>query len=126
MLIKILKLQGGEQLISGISEISNDKGEGLGFQVTHPFLLDLVPTGDLNPEGQPVSFNINFTRWVSCSSDTTFRIPYSSVVAIGEPEPSIIETYKGKFGDLFNDDDTLPTVDPSDIAEGSEVLDIGN
>jgi len=48
------------------------------------------------------------------------------VVAIGEPEPSIIETYKGKFGDLFNDDDTLPTVDPSDIAEGSEVLDIGN
>ena len=126
MLVKVLKMQDGEQVISGIAEVTNENNEGVGFQLTHPYLLDLIPTGELSPEGQPTTFNVNFTRWVSCSVDTSFRIPYSAVVAIGEPESSILETFKGKFGDLFNDDDTVPTSDSSDSSEGSGLSDSGD
>jgi len=126
MLVKVLKLQGGEQLISGIAEVSNDAGEGIGFQLTHPYLLNLIPSGDIGEDGQPKSFNVNYTRWVSCSSENTFRVPYSAVVAVGEPDAQVLETYKLKFGDLINDDDTLPASASIDSAEESAVSDSGD
>jgi hypothetical protein len=126
MLVKVLKMQGGEQVISGIAEVTNENNEGVGFELTHPYLLDLIPTGELSPDGQPTTFNVNFTRWVSCSVDTTFRIPYSTLVAIGEPEQTVLDTYKAKFGDLFNDDDAVQPSDSSDSSEESGVSDIGD
>lgn len=126
MLVKVLKMQGGEQVISGIAEVANDNGEGVGFQLTHPYLLTLVPTGAVGEDGQPNTFNVNYTRWVSCSVDTTFRVPYSSVVAIGDPEVQVLETYKAKFGDLFNDDDAISTADSSDSAEEPGLSDSGD
>ena len=126
MLVKVLKMQGGEQVISGIAEVTNENNEGVGFQLTHPYLLDLIPTGELSPDGQPTTFNVNFTRWVSCSVDTTFRIPYSALVAIGDPEQTVLDTYKAKFGDLFNDDDAVQSSDSSDSSEDAGVSDIGD
>ena len=126
MLVKVLKLQGGEQLISGIAEISNDAGEGMGFQLTHPYLLNLIPSGDTGEDGQPKSFNVNYTRWVSCSSENTFRVPYAAIVAIGEPDAQVLETYRLKFGDLLNDTDALPAIDPDIMPEESAVSDSGD
>lgn len=126
MLVKVLKMQNGEQLISGIAEVTNENNEGVGFEITNPYLLDLVPTGDLTPEGQPITFNVNFTRWVTCSVDSTFRIPYSAVVAIGDPEVQVLETYKAKFGDLIDDSSAVQPSDSSDTVEESGVSDIGD
>ena len=126
MLVKVLKLQGGEQLISGIAEISNEAGEGIGFQLTHPYILNLIPSGDVGPDGQPTSFNVNYTRWISCSADNSFRVPYAAIVAIGEPDAQVLETYKSKFGDLINDTDALPASDSSDTTEDEAVSDSGD
>jgi hypothetical protein len=126
MLVKVLKLQGGEQLISGIAEVSNEAGEGIGFQLTHPYVLSLVPSGEVGEDGQPNTFNVNYTRWVSCSSENTFRVPYSAIVALGDPEAQVLETYRTKFGDLIDDNDTVPTVNPDIVPEGSELPNLGD
>lgn len=125
MLVKVLKMQGGEQVIAGIAELSNENGEGIGFELTHPYLLTLIPAGT-GEDGQPNTFNVNYTRWVSCSVDTKFRVPYGSIVAIGDPELQVLETYKAKFGDLFDDSDAVPTIDSSDSPEESGVSDSGD
>lgn len=123
MLVKVLKLQGGEQLISGIAEIQNEEKEGIGFQLTNPYLLQLIPSNEVTPEGTPATFSVNYTRWISCSSENVFRVPYNSIIAIGEPEVSILETFKSKFGDLFDDNNTVPAINPDIMPEESGVSD---
>jgi len=83
----------------------------------------MMPTGDVSPDGNPAQFNVNFTKWIPYSSDDQFKIPYSSVTAIGEVDPGILEVYLEKFGDKLNDTDTVQPSDSSDITEESGVSD---
>ena len=126
MVPKVVALTTGEQIICGITELKNESGEGMCFVVAHPYLLQIIPSQDKNDEGQPSSFNINYVRFMACSSDTQFRIPYTSVMTIGEPEQEILETYMSKFGELFNDNDAVPASDSSDIVEDAGVSDSGD
>lgn len=122
-------MQNGDQLIAGISELTNENGEGVGFELTQPYVLNLIPAGPVGENGEPTSFSVNYTRWIPCSSEASFKVPYTSVVAIGEPDQNILETFKQRFGDLDNDTtdggdagDT-GTSDSSDSAEESGVSD---
>jgi len=125
MPVKILKMQSGEQVICGLSELTKDD-QGVGFQLSQPFELKLIPSNDFGPDGQPTSFNVNYVRWMSCSVDTVYNVPYSAVVAIGEPEPGILETFIERFGANLNDINTISTSDSSDSPEGSGVSDSGD
>ena len=126
MVPRVMILQSGERIIAGVSEVTDENGQGLCLLLRCPYILDMAPTGEYNAEGNPSQFSINFTKWFAYSTSDEFRVPYASVVAIGEPEEGILDVYMKRFGDKFNDNDAVPTSDPSDNVEESGVSDSGN
>ena len=126
MIPKVMLLNSGERIISGVSEVTDDNGQGICLLLKCPYILDMAPTGEYNDEGNPSQFSINFTKWFAYSKSDEFRIPYSSIVAIGEPEDGILDVYLKKFGDKFNDANAVSASDSSDSSEGSGVSDSGD
>lgn len=126
MVPRVMILQSGERIIAGVSEVTDENGQGLCLLLRCPYILDMAPTGEYNNEGNPSQFSINFTKWFAYSTSDEFRVPYASVVAIGEPEEGILDVYMKRFGDKFNDNNAVPTSDPSDNAEEPGVSDSGN
>lgn len=126
MVPKVMILHSGERIIAGVSEVTDENGQGLCLLLRCPYILDMVATGEYNNEGNPSQFSINFTKWFAYSTSDEFRVPYSSVVAIGEPEEGILDVYMKRFGDKFNDSNALHPSDSSDLPEESGVSDSGN
>ena len=126
MIPKVMILNSGERIISGVSEVTDENGQGICLLLKCPYILDMAPTGDYNTDGNPSQFSINFTKWFAYSKSEEFRIPYTSVVALGEPEDGILDVYMKKFGEKLNDNDTVSTSDSSDSSEGSGLSDSGN
>jgi len=123
MIPKILLMNSGERIITGLAEVTNSEGQAVCLLARCPYILSMIPAGDVSPDGNPSQFNVNFTKWLPYSSDDQFKIPYSSVVAIGEVDSGILEVYLEKFGDKLNDDNTVSTINSSDSAEESGVSD---
>jgi hypothetical protein len=126
MIPRVMILNSGERIISGVSEVTDENGQGICLLLKCPYILDMAPTGDLNVDGNPSQFSINFTKWFAYSKSEEFRVPYTSVVALGEPEDGILDVYMKKFGEKLNDSDTVSTSDSSDSPEGSGLSDSGN
>lgn len=126
MIPKVMILHSGERIIAGVSEVTDENGQGLCLLLRCPYILDMVPTGEYNNEGNPSQFSINFTKWFAYSTSDEFRVPYASVVAIGEPEEGILDVYMKRFGDKFNDSNALQSSDSSDSPEEPGVSDSGN
>jgi hypothetical protein len=125
-MIRILKMTTGEQIVCHITEVSDDAGNGIGFEIKQPYQLQLLPDGEPNEDGSISSFKINYSKWMPCSQSSTFRLPYAAVIAIGELDEQILETYMQKFGDIFNDDNALQPSDSSNTTEDAGVSDIGD
>ena len=123
---RIVLTQHNERIIAGVGEIEDNDGKRIGLILKRPYVLSMMPTGDVTPDGTPSQFNVNFTKWIPYSTDEEFRVPYNAVVAVGEVEPGILEIYLEKFGDELNDTDTLPTSDSSYSAEEPGVSDSGD
>ncbi len=125
-MIKIVLTKTGEQIITKIENFIDEENNPIGYLFTNPFLVKLTPTDELDANGQPVSFSINYTKWMTCSSDNQFRVSYDYIASVATPEKQIYENYINRFGDILNDSDTLPASDSSDSAEESGVSDIGD
>jgi len=123
MIPKIVLTNTGERIICGIAEALDENQKPICLVVRCPYILNMSPSGEISPDGNPSQFNVNFTKWIPYSSDEQFKLAYSSVVAIGEVDPNILEIYLEKFGDRLNDTDTLPTSDSSDSSEESGLSD---
>jgi sporulation protein YlmC with PRC-barrel domain len=122
-------MKSGERLIAGLAEFTNENGVGVGFIIRNPYILGMMPAGEVSSEGDPTQFQINFTKWFPFSSDNQFKIPYNTVVAIGEPDANILNVYLEKFGaDLYDGDDERvdDTSDSGDSSEGSGLSDSGD
>lgn len=122
MSVKILLLTTGERIITSLQEVSDkETGKGICFQIKCPYILSLSPSPDKDKQ-----YSVNFTKLIPYSSSNAFQIPYSSVVAIGEVEEELLEIYMQRFGDIIDDNNTLPTSDSIDPAEESGVPDSGD
>ncbi len=126
MIPKVMILNSGERIISGVSEVTDENGQGICLLLRCPYILEMAPTGEFNSEGNPSQFSINFTKWFAYSTSDEFRIPYTSVVAIGEPEEGILDVYMKRFGDKLNDTSAVSTSDSSNSSEESGVSDSGD
>jgi len=129
MIPKVLLMKSGERIIAGLSELTDQDGNGVCFVIRAPYIMGMTPAGEVSPQGDPTQFQINFTKWFPFSCDVQFKIPYTAVVAIGEPEPNILSVYIEKFGDALNDgnDERVDdTSDSSDSSEGSGLSDSGD
>ena len=97
MTVKILKLVTGEQVVADVSDIKDDSGRSIGFQVSYPYTVIMRPLPA--EDGEPLKFDINYIVWMSASSETTFAIPFSSVIAFGEAAPEVLKAYLKHFGE---------------------------
>jgi hypothetical protein len=123
---KIILTHVGERIIAGVGEMKDENGNGLCLVLRCPYILSMIPAGETSPDGVATQFNVNFTKWIPYSMDNQFKVPYSSVVAIGDVDPNILEIYLSRFAEILNDDDTVSTSDSSDSSEGSGVSDSGD
>ena len=97
MSIRILKLTTGEQLVADVDELQDQNGKGVGFEVRYPYTVIMRPVEVA--EGQPLKFDINYVVWMPASKDTTFAIPYSSVMTFGEPADDVRDAYIKNFAE---------------------------
>jgi len=89
----IVILNSGEKLITVLQEAYQTEGEekkGVCLVLNHPYELSLTSvTGSVEEQ----DIQVKFSRWVPYSIDTQFRIPYSSVISFGVPDPGLSEAY---------------------------------
>jgi hypothetical protein len=94
----IVVLKTGEKLITFLQEAFEGKGEdqkGICLIMTHPYELSLVSVNNqTNPEQD---LQVKFSKWCPYAIDTQFRIPYDSVMAIGQPDPGLSQAYQAKI-----------------------------
>lgn len=94
----IVILKTGEKLITILQEAFEGKGEeqkGICLIMTHPYELSLISIGNqTNPEQD---LQVKFSKWCPYAIDTQFRIPYDSVLAIGQPDSGLAQAYQAKI-----------------------------
>ena len=117
---KIILMKTGERIITGLGEIKDtETDKGICFLFRCPYILTLV-------QNEEQKYNVNFTKWIPYSADDQFKVPYDSVIAIGNVEEEIEEIFIERFGDKLNDNDAVQPSDSSDTAEDAGVSDSGD
>jgi len=117
---KIILTSSNERLVAGLGEYTDEEGRKVCLVFKSPYNVDLTP----HTEGDVNQYKISFSKWLPYSNSNEFRIPYSYVITIGEPEPEILNLYLQNFGDQLNDSNAVQSSDSSDTAEESGVSDI--
>ena len=100
MSIKVLKMVTGEQVIGYVVDRKDSGGNNIGFTLSYPYCVVLRP---ITQPDETLKFDVNYVAWMGASATQSFPMPYSSVIAIGEPQEEIAEEYLSKFGDLLEE-----------------------
>lgn len=94
----IIILKTGEKLITILQEVFEGEGDnrkGICLLMNHPYELKLIEVSNVeNPEQD---LQVKFSKWCPYSIDTSFKIPYDGVLAIGEPDPGLTGAYQAKI-----------------------------
>jgi hypothetical protein len=93
MTVSIAVLSTGERVITDLQELrenNESEGKAICLVMSRPYILNVEKTsGDLtNQEVQ-----VRFSKWLPYSSDTQFRVSFSTVLSIGSPDPGLLEAY---------------------------------
>jgi len=92
--VSIVVLTTGERVIAQLQEVreNNDpEGKPVCLVMQRPYILNVEKTvGD--PANQEVQ--VRFTKWLPYSSDTQFRVAFSTLLTIGTPDDGLVEAYQ--------------------------------
>ena len=93
MAIAIAVLNTGERVITELQEVREDNkedGKPICLMFVRPYILNVEGTDDatVNQEVQ-----VRFSKWLPYSSDTQFKIPFASVMAVGTADPGLAQAY---------------------------------
>ena len=93
---QIIVFKNGERVITQLQEVFEGEGDnkrGVCLLMSHPYILELVemPKSETDRDLQ-----VKFSKWCPYSVDYQFRIPYDSVMAIGEPDQGLAQAYLAK------------------------------
>ena len=92
---QIIVFKNGERVITTLQEVFEGEGEdkrGVCLMMTHPYILELVEADT----GTDRDLQVKFSKWCPYSVDFQFRVPYDTVLAIGEPDTGLAQAYRGK------------------------------
>ena len=92
MAIAIAVLQTGERVITELQEVreeNKEDGKPICLMFVRPYILNTESvSNDANQEVQ-----VRFSKWLPYSSDTQFKIPFASVMAVGTADPGLAQAY---------------------------------
>jgi hypothetical protein len=125
-MIKLILTRTGEQIISGIKDYLDEEGKPVCYVLISPYVLTLIPSEEVDDNEQPVSFKINYKKWMPCSNDIEYKVPYDFIATIATPDDQILQSFLSRFGDILNDNDAVQPSDSSDTAEDAGVSDSGD
>ena len=92
MAIAIAVLQTGERVITELQEVREDNkedGKPICLMFVRPYTLN---TESVNNEANQEVL-VRFSKWLPYSSDTQFKIPFASVMAVGTADPGLAQAY---------------------------------
>ena len=92
MAIAIAVLQTGERVITELQEVREDNkedGKPICLMFVRPYILNTESVS--NEANQEVQ--VRFSKWLPYSSDTQFKIPFTSVMAVGTADPGLGQAY---------------------------------
>ena len=92
MAIAIAVLQTGERVITELQEVREDNkedGKPICLMFVRPYILNTESVS--NEANQEVQ--VRFSKWLPYSSDTQFKIPFASVMAVGTADPGLGQAY---------------------------------
>jgi hypothetical protein len=97
---QIIVFKSGERVISDLQEVFEGEDEdrrGICLLMKNPYILELVTAGDVDA---PNDLQVKFSKWCPYSVDYQFRVPYDSILAIGEPDTGLAQAYRNKISSL--------------------------
>ena len=92
MAIAIAVLQTGERVITELQEVreeNKEDGKPICLMFVRPYILN---TESVNNEANQ-EVQVRFSKWLPYSSDTQFKIPFASVMAVGTADPGLAQAY---------------------------------
>tara|TARA_A100001234_G_scaffold221570_1_gene238497 strand:- start:1234 stop:1554 length:321 start_codon:yes stop_codon:yes gene_type:complete len=96
---KIIKLVTGEELVSKVGDSLDANGNKVGFSFIFPYKIMMIPK--INQETGAQEFDINYVAWMGGSADTSFDVPFGSVVTIGNPVPEVDRMYQERYEEFL-------------------------
>ncbi|AOO12804.1 hypothetical protein Sn130910_157 [Cyanophage S-RIM44] len=112
---QIIVFKNGERVITELKEVFEGEGDdrrGVCLLMSHPYILELV-----NADGSADrhDLQVKFSKWCPYSVDFEFRVPYDTVLAIGEPDQGLAQAYRGKVQVI-----TATEPEPDQVPEWTE------
>ena len=124
MAIKITTLKTGTLLISELKEVYDGEGDdrrGVCLLVERPYELSLVNTApQYMVEEAGAELQVKFSKWNPYSSDVQFKLPYDSVMTIGEPEAGLKDAYVRKIAEVQLIEEESAKQKEQETEDGSE------
>ena len=96
MAIKLAVLQGNDQIITDIRELSDD-GKPVGYLLKNPHKIVIDQPFLVEKLDDEKSIQVTLTPWILLTTDTEIIVPGNQVVTIVEPIDSVKEMYLDKI-----------------------------
>ncbi len=96
MAIKLAVLQGNDQIITDIKELSDD-GKPVGYLLKNPHKIVIDQPFLVEKLDDEKSIQVTLTPWILLTTDTEIIVPGNQVVTIVEPIDSVKEMYLDKI-----------------------------
>ena len=96
MAIKLAVLQGNDQIITDIKELSDD-GKPVGYLLKNPHKMVIDQPFLVEKLDDEKSVQVTLTPWILLTTDTEIIVPGNQVVTIVEPIDSVKEMYLDKI-----------------------------
>ncbi len=96
MAIKLAVLQGNDQIITDIKELSDD-GKPVGYLLKNPHKIVIDQPFLVEKLDDEKSIQVTLTPWILLTTDTEIIVPGNQVVTIVEPIGSVKEMYLDKI-----------------------------
>ena len=119
---QIIVFKNGERVITNLQEVFEGEDEsrrGVCLLMNNPYILELV--GGDDPTAKGMDLQVKFSKWCPYSVDFQFRVPYDTVLALGEPDSGLAEAYRQKVAAITGNPDAPEGVpDLPEWTDGAE------
>jgi hypothetical protein len=117
---QIIVFKNGERVITELQEVFEGEGDdrkGICLMMNNPYILELIEMDD----GALRDLQVKFSKWCPYSVDFQFRVPYDTVLALGEPDSGLAEAYRQKVAAITGNPDAPEGVpDLPEWTDGAE------